>query len=399
MKLITIIFSLIIFPVISFSFSGKGSGTKDDPYQITNIQQLQEINNEMDACYILMNDIDASNTRNWNIGNHDYDSTTPDVPMGFEPIDLEGFFNGNGFIIKDLFINRPNQPRIGLFGCLGGKVKKLGIENCDITGEYCVGGFCGYLELGFLDERSIEECYVSGRISVTSAYQGSGGGFCGYMYMGVIENCYSTCQVISSLKYDYTIASFYNGASEVFNCYSTGKVVSNGKTCVFNPDENGNNCFWDVETTGVPDTGGHYARGLPTSEMMKRSTYENTGWDFDSIWCIDEGKDYPKLRCFNKCAGDDVPYTPNIEGYTLTTFPNPAAEQLTIKFNAAGTSNVELFITDMYGIKVRNVINNEALKAGTTSRNINLSGLSNGIYFVSLKSDSGILVNKFMVIK
>jgi hypothetical protein len=400
MKIILILYIFILIPSIVLSFSGKGSGTKKDPYQITNVQELQEVNNDWDACYILLNDIDASDTRNWNIGNHDRDSTTPNEPMGFKPIYFNGFFDGNGYIISNLYINRPRVSYIGFIEYLFGYIKKLGIENCDIIGCDYVGGLCGKVEIDETEVNKIEECYTTGKITVTDTSFGYGGGFCGNIVIGKVRNCFSKCIVNSSTSYNFQIASFSNGSSySLEKCYSIGKVNVSAKTSVFGPEEKGNNCFWDIETTGVPDSGGHYAKGLPTSEMMKRSTYENAGWDFDSIWCIDEGKDYPKLRCFNKCAGDDVPYTPNIEGYTLTTFPNPAAEQLTIKFNAGNTSNVELFISDMYGIKVRNVINNEALKAGVATRNINLSGLSSGIYFVSLRTDSGILVNKFMVIK
>ena len=40
-----------------------------------------------------MNDIDASETREWNIGDHDGNPETPDSAMGFEPVGKRG----NGF--------------------------------------------------------------------------------------------------------------------------------------------------------------------------------------------------------------------------------------------------------------------------------------------------------------
>lgn len=67
--------NLLVFTAVYFfltlnviSFSGNGSGTEADPYQITTVEQLQEMNDELDAHYILMNDIDASDTENWNGG-------------------------------------------------------------------------------------------------------------------------------------------------------------------------------------------------------------------------------------------------------------------------------------------------------------------------------------------
>ena len=66
------------------AFSGNGSGTEEDPFQITNVKQLQEIEDDFDAHYILMNDIDASETKFWNNIDHDNDSTTPMKAIGFE---------------------------------------------------------------------------------------------------------------------------------------------------------------------------------------------------------------------------------------------------------------------------------------------------------------------------
>jgi len=60
---------IILFLILSYSyalsFSGNGSGTEEDPYQITNVHELQEMNDDLSAYYILMNDIDASETREW----------------------------------------------------------------------------------------------------------------------------------------------------------------------------------------------------------------------------------------------------------------------------------------------------------------------------------------------
>lgn len=58
---------LILMPSgVTQAFSGTGSGTEQDPYIITNVYELQQINSELDACYELANDIDASDIRYWN---------------------------------------------------------------------------------------------------------------------------------------------------------------------------------------------------------------------------------------------------------------------------------------------------------------------------------------------
>ncbi len=58
---------LILVPSgVTQAFSGKGSGKEQDPYIITNVYELQQNNSELDACYELANDIDASDIRYWN---------------------------------------------------------------------------------------------------------------------------------------------------------------------------------------------------------------------------------------------------------------------------------------------------------------------------------------------
>src|SRR6056297_2324496 len=109
---------------------------------IYNLNELQGVNTVLTEDYILMNDIDASDTVNWNSGE------------GFEPIgeskwnkQFQGTFDGNGYKISNLYINRPNDSHQGLFGGIrsnsGFFVKNLGLENCNITGEERTGGIVG----------------------------------------------------------------------------------------------------------------------------------------------------------------------------------------------------------------------------------------------------------------
>jgi len=51
--------------------------------------------------------------------------------------------------------------------------------------------------------------------------------------------------------------------------------------------------YWDIETTGASSSALGLGTGKKTSEMYQKSTYVN--WDFNNIWDIDEGKNYPYL--------------------------------------------------------------------------------------------------------
>jgi hypothetical protein len=178
-KTITLFLLFTLAFSTALSFSGNGSGTEEDPYQITNVHQLQEMKDDLMAHYILMNDIDASKTREWNVGDHDGDPETPDSAMGFEPVgnrkqndyNLKSFFsgslNGYGFSINKLFINRPNQDFVGLFGNVihGVNIYNMLLSEVDITGRSFVGGLVGEIISNGKDVSKIEKCIVTGKIS------------------------------------------------------------------------------------------------------------------------------------------------------------------------------------------------------------------------------------------
>ena len=164
----------LIILIVSFanlySFSGKGSGTSSDPYQITTLEQLQEINTDsahLAAHYILMNNIDASPTRNWNIGDHDDDPATPDSAMGFVPIGrngdgFSGSLDGQGYVIEGLYINRPVELDVGLFSIIsssGSIIKNIGIDSCVIIGSASMGS------LASKNHGIIDSTYCKGAIA------------------------------------------------------------------------------------------------------------------------------------------------------------------------------------------------------------------------------------------
>jgi hypothetical protein len=223
------ILASIVIPSILLGFSGSGSGTKEDPYQITNLSQLQEMNYNLSAHYILMNDIDAADTKNWNSG------------KGFVPIGsftweipTEGFtgkLDGQGYTISGLYVNRPDEDYIGLFGCIAdeGYVYNLNIEDSEVTGHNCVGIFVGstyaYKEVS---ELSIDRCsFIGGKVY---GY-GRVGGFCGQNYTNEgkasISYCFAICDVVG----DNNLGGFcgqnmvIEGIASILYCYANGDVM------------------------------------------------------------------------------------------------------------------------------------------------------------------------------
>lgn len=88
----------------------------------------------------LAGNIDLSQNNNWvPIGNHFADSSNV----------FSGTFNGGGYVINNLTINRPDADFQGLFGRIsGGKVQNLGLDNVNVAGRDTVGGVAGLISKG-----------------------------------------------------------------------------------------------------------------------------------------------------------------------------------------------------------------------------------------------------------
>jgi len=122
-------------------------GTNLTPYEISNAEDLEGINSNLEAVYKLTDDIDLSN-ENW----------LPIAPNN-EQI-FTGVLDGNGYEIKNLTMAGEHEIA-GLFGINSGEIKnvKLVDVNIDIDGE-----FAGGIAFGNYDG-TISNSYVSGEIS------------------------------------------------------------------------------------------------------------------------------------------------------------------------------------------------------------------------------------------
>lgn len=299
-------------------FAG-GDGSSDNPYQIENIHQLQNIKDEGDVSshYELIDDIDAYETRFWNDG------------KGFEPIEGQGSlgselafygdFDGNGHVIKDLYINRPNENYVGLFNILGydedwenrGMVRDVGFISPHITGGLHVGTIAGMMR----DSTHIRETYVvDGRIlssdeeadeSWDDVDEPSVGSFVGQMSHGtedaIINISYSSSTVEIVESFDSEAEETFAGGiigrmqtewSSLWSLYSTthvsGADSNGGITGSFYFGATLEDLYYNEETSGdASDIG---AEPRTTSEMTYPyvDTFEN--FDFDNMWQGDDGE-------------------------------------------------------------------------------------------------------------
>jgi hypothetical protein len=164
--------------------------------------------------YVIARDIDASETAEW------FD--------GFEPLgDLLdpyfGIFDGNGFVIRGLFINRDREDYVGLFSAIQSsrtEIRNLHLEEALIYGKYHVGGIGGRLT------GQVKNCSVAGVID-GSMYVGA---LAGSLPYGEVVDCATTGTVRGSYRVGGLIGEIESAAisGSVSGCEVTGDYEAGG---------------------------------------------------------------------------------------------------------------------------------------------------------------------------
>lgn len=168
------------------NFYNPDAGSFENPYTISNLNNLLWLTENpiywVNGYYFLQtNEIDAYDTRNLNEGE------------GWMPIGsgnsngFEGFYDGNGYGILYLYINRPSNGQ-GFFR----KIGNLGVvENLRLFSTYLnVKGWAGCLS-GSCDG-NVSNCSSTGSILATNDYVG---GLIGNCNNGTIEFSHSSTNV------------------------------------------------------------------------------------------------------------------------------------------------------------------------------------------------------------
>lgn len=242
---------------------------------ISNCEELQQIQNNLSREFKLTSDIDCSGTVNWNNG------------KGFEPIgdndnEFTGVLLGQGHVITGLYIDRPGQSNVGLFGFNNGIIKNVGIVDANVTGDWWVGVLAGR---NMMMDGFISGSYVTGKVSGKEFI----GGLVGINQVDLYQS-YSSCEVTGEDKVGGLVGK---NTGNISHSYSTGEVTGDyvvgglvGKNYLKVSDS-----FWDTEASGMEESDG--GTGLTTSEMQTKSTFTEVGWDFEDTWYM---KNYPDLQ-------------------------------------------------------------------------------------------------------
>jgi hypothetical protein len=286
-----------------------GTGTPGDPYWIANVSDLQNMSTDLAASYKLINDIDASATATWNWNGTAYN--------GFEPVGwYNGIFDGKGYHISNLHINRPVTDYVGLFEAANPSsvIKNVSMVNCSVIGHDLVGALVGDLDAkvtncsssgyvgghqsigGLIGANSGDIFFCHSYVNVSSDYNAAGG-LVGYVHdIGRVSWCYATGHVVGDLSVG-GIVGRHQGQS-INESYATGDVQGGsyvgghtGRTHSFLTD-----CYSTGDVTGNSRVGGFigycdgpvnrsYSTGsVSGSSFIGGFCGDNTTGIFNSFW-------------------------------------------------------------------------------------------------------------------
>ena len=325
---------------VTIVINNYGIGSPSSPAQISTCEEFQAISDHLGWHYELANDIDCSDTKNWNGG------------QGFKTIGQHNSFNGvldgKGFMIKDLYMNY-GEAR-GIFSTIGssGVLKNIVFENAYVRGLGYVGGITNY------NSGLIERCAITGEVHCGNQQCG---GIVG-ANSGKVSECFVDIH-LTGPNYVGMIAGHSYGQWEITqikNCYALGTMsapsqsgglvglnentlISNSYSNVQVIGDNANggligwqysggdqqNSYWNIDTSDKLNMCGTLGsncideNGLTDDEMKVQSNFD--GWDFTDIWAIDPrlngGYPYLQWQDFDKDRDgiididDNCPLVPN----------------------------------------------------------------------------------------
>ena len=159
------ILCLLILSIFIFPVSATGTGDVGDPFVITTATELQSIQNNLTAYYVLGNDIDLTGVT-W----------TPIATGG----QFLGELNGAGHTISNLNLNLSLNENVGLFSVAssGASFKNIMIDSFTVVGENNVGALVGYIRMA---EATHDWCVID-NVDVTNSNVRANASYAGSIY-------------------------------------------------------------------------------------------------------------------------------------------------------------------------------------------------------------------------
>ncbi len=175
------------------------------PIYVSTAAELTLVRNNLSAHYI--------QTANIDLGRSPWSDDSGWLPIGTSSTPFTGIYDGNGYNITNLTINRKGEDYIGLFGCTGSSSQLIDISlTASVNGADYTGALVG------LAEGPVTGCTMSGTVN-------------GALYTGgligegntLVQDCHANATVFGERNVGVLIGSQY--MSHTSYCSSTGVVT------------------------------------------------------------------------------------------------------------------------------------------------------------------------------
>lgn len=260
--LFLILLSLSSLIVTAQTKPSAGDGSKGNPYQISNAQELlwfagvvngslTDVTKDTLACAELTADIDLSSVCGKEIGSW--------KSIGFGGNPYSGIFDGKGYGIKNLYMTGTSTDIVGqgffgvtnaatisnlsvLSGSVNLKCIDVGaivgnvynysiITNChnyiSVVGKKFVGGIAGYVSGSSI----ISKCHNEGDINLLSDF--GCGGICGAASGATVSYCYNVAYIMGDGSRVGGIVGSLESKGIIHHCFSIGSVTGNEKGGIY----------------------------------------------------------------------------------------------------------------------------------------------------------------------
>ncbi|MEY3051602.1 MAG: hypothetical protein RLY31_1387, partial [Bacteroidota bacterium] len=255
--ILILLFSTLILSRTHAQFSG-GTGSVADPYQIASLVDLNTLSSSSaywTSHYIQTADIDATATASQNAGEGF-------VPIGNATNTFQGSYNGQGYKIAGLTVNRPASISQALFGeIFGATIENLTLEGAVVNGSNQSGGIVGWAG----GDATLQDLTIDATSTVTGI--DNVGGIVGLAQNTTITNCAAHATVDGNDNTGGLVGFFENNGSAktMSGCVSTGTVTADGDrdgALIGENEQTVEDCYSTASLTSLDSTGDDDYGGL-----------------------------------------------------------------------------------------------------------------------------------------
>lgn len=282
MKKSLFILSFLLLTFSSFAQYSGGNGTLSNPYKIKYVKDFIALSNNviggtyyLGQYFIMVNDIDFVSGS--------IDSSQYFAPIGGwsslttnNPVNrFNGNFDGDGYIVKNLTLNKPNNTSVSLFGSIeNATIKNIGVINGYFVGTYYSAGLVARAKNSL-----IQNSFAKSYVSVTSSSSAvSCGGLAGILENSVVNNCYAFPNInvnIQNGNIGGLVGNASYNSSVISNSYSAPisfSAPSNTKEGLFcgylYSGATISNSYYSTAISGYSGLGSYYAS---TSNLLAKT--------------------------------------------------------------------------------------------------------------------------------